>query len=73
MKTYVRNARFWFAVRHAFALRAQLWSKGGEARALLQIAQSEDWLDIFTDRAPASRYLSPEDVAQVLIYKLLLP
>jgi hypothetical protein len=71
MKIYQRNIRFWEQVHAAFLLRANLWSRGSEARALIEIAQSDDWLEIFTDRAPASRRLSPEDVAQILIYKLL--
>jgi hypothetical protein len=72
MRKYPRNARFWFAVRHAFTAKLELWNKGSEARALLDISASDQWLEIFLDHAPASRLLSPNEMAHILVYKLLL-
>jgi hypothetical protein len=71
MKTYVRNARFWEEVHTAFLHRAHLWSKGSEGRALLTIAASEQWLEIFTEHAPAGPRVSPEECAAVILYRLL--
>jgi hypothetical protein len=71
MKTYTRNARFWEQTQIAFLHRAQLWAKGSEARALIEVAQSEDWLETFTEYAPASERVSPEECAAVIFYKLL--
>jgi hypothetical protein len=72
MKRYERNARFWQAVRTAIVYRAELWSRGSEGRTLIEIARGDDWQEIFQDHAPASPRLSPDDVAAVLIYRLLM-
>jgi hypothetical protein len=69
--TYTRNQRFWYATRHAFAMRADLWSKGSEAAALLAIAQAENWEETFKEYAPAGKHISPEECAAVILYRLL--
>jgi len=71
MKIYERNERFWQAVRTAIVYRAQFWSRGSEGRALIEIARGDDWQEVFQDYAPASARLSPDDVAIVLIYRLM--
>lgn len=71
MKTYIRNERFWHATRHALAMRAQLWSKGSEAAALIAIAQAENWEETFKEYAPEGKHISPEQCAAILIYRLL--
>jgi len=71
VKTYTRNARFWEQTQIAFLHRAQLWAKGSEARALIEIAQSEQWPEIASEHAPASERISPEECAAVIFYKLL--
>jgi hypothetical protein len=68
---YPRTAHFWAQVREAFLFKANIWGKGSEGRALIDIAHSDNWLEIFAKRAPASRYVPPGECAQIIIYKLL--
>jgi hypothetical protein len=70
-KIHERNDGFWEAVRTALVYRAGLWSRGSEGRALIEIAQADDWQQVFKDYAPASPRLGPDDVAIVLIYRLM--
>lgn len=72
IKIYERNEGFWEAVRTALVYRAQLWSRGSEGRALIEIARADGWQEVFQDHAPASAHLSPDDVAAVLIYRLMM-
>lgn len=71
MKTYIRNARFWEQARFCFLGRAQLWSKGSESRAMIELAHSEDWDQFARDNAPASRKTSPQDLAVLLLNRFL--
>jgi len=71
MKTYKHNARFWEQTRLCFLAQAQLWGRGSESYAMVELAHSEDWDQFARDNPPASRKTSPQHLALLLLNRFL--
>lgn len=72
MKTYIRNGDYWHVVRNCVLAHAQMWSRGSEGRALLEMALSDDWLQLLMDHSPASQHVAPAECAAVIVRNFLL-